>query len=302
VTPADGIILIDKPVGPTSQQVVTRVKRALGARRAGHAGTLDPGASGLLVVGLNRATRLLGYLTGHDKTYTATIRLGHATTTDDADGAPVGAVVDATRVADQAIAQGLARLAGTIDQVPSAVSAVKVDGRRAYQMVRAGLAVDLAPRRVTVHRLELLRRLDNAPWVDLSLVVDCSPGTYIRALARDLGRHLGVGAHLTALRRTRSGALAVADAVSPDAAALADVIDLAQAVGLVGPKVTVDEATAGRVRAGAPIAVRVVEDPTAIMFQDQVLALYKPDPRLVGWARAVAVFPEAPVEPGEELA
>ncbi|GAA4738529.1 tRNA pseudouridine(55) synthase TruB [Amnibacterium soli] len=203
-----GLLLLDKPLGPTSHDLVQRTRRLAGTRRVGHAGTLDPAASGLMILGVNGATRLLTYLVGLDKTYEATIRLGTATTTDDAEGTPVGEPATVTEAVRARIPQEVAALTGAIDQVPSSVSAVHVDGRRAHELVRAGEAVDLPSRRVTIRRFEVLAVRDD----ELDVVVDCSSGTYIRALARDLGAALGVGGHLTALRRTRVGPFDVADA------------------------------------------------------------------------------------------
>ncbi|MCL1841757.1 MAG: tRNA pseudouridine(55) synthase TruB, partial [Propionibacteriaceae bacterium] len=224
----DGLVVIDKPAGLTSQAVVSRCRRALGERKAGHGGTLDPMATGVLLVGLGKATRLLGYLAADRKTYRATIRLGQAMTTDDAEGEPVGESVDATGVDDAALEAAISAYRGPISQVPSSVSAIKVNGKRAYALVRAGQDVELKPRAVTIHRYDVLARRDCAPFVDLDVEVDCSSGTYIRALARDLGNDLGVGGHLTALRRTQVGAFAVADAVPLDEVAPADVIDTSE--------------------------------------------------------------------------
>ncbi|SNQ49100.1 tRNA pseudouridine synthase B [Frankia canadensis] len=215
----DGLVVVDKPAGCTSHDVVARARRFLGQRRVGHAGTLDPMATGVLLLGAGRGTRLLGHLALTDKVYDATIRLGRTTTTDDAQGEPVeDRPVD---VDPERLAARMAALTGRIDQVPSSVSAVKVDGVRAYARVRAGEEVNLAPRRVTVHRFDLLARrgAHGAPdpaGTDLDVTVHCSSGTYIRALARDLGAALGCGAHLTALRRTVVGPFALADAVSLD--------------------------------------------------------------------------------------
>ena len=208
-----GILLVDKPGGITSHDVVARARRALGTRKIGHAGTLDPMATGLLVLGVGPATRLLTYLVGLDKTYEATIRLGQATDTDDADGRIVSAA-DAAGVTGARIAEGVARLTGRIAQIPSRVSAIKVGGRRAYDLARAGEEVRLDPREVEVSRFEVLAQREADGCLDLDVVVDCSSGTYIRALARDLGADLGVGGHLTALRRTRIGPFPVAEAVA----------------------------------------------------------------------------------------
>jgi len=211
----DGLVVVDKPPGLTSHDVVSRVRRLAGTRKVGHAGTLDPMATGVLVLGVDRATRLLTYLVGATKSYDATIRLGVSTVTDDAQG-QVLERVDAAGVTDSAVRAGVAALTGELQQVPSAVSAIKVDGQRAYARVRAGESVELAARTVTVSRFDVLdlRRTsdddelgprDGFTVVDLDVSVDCSSGTYIRALARDLGTGLGVGGHLTALRRTRVG-------------------------------------------------------------------------------------------------
>lgn len=216
-----GLLLVDKPSGLTSHDVVARARRALGTRKVGHAGTLDPMATGLLTLGAGPATRLLTYLVGLDKTYETTMRLGASTTTDDAEGEIVS-TADAAAIAavtDEQLMEGIRALTGEIDQRPSSVSAIKVDGKRAYDRVRAGEQVELASRRVTISAFEVLavRRTDTA--IDVDARIDCSSGTYIRALARDLGAALGIGGHLTALRRTRVGPFAVGDAVSLEALA-----------------------------------------------------------------------------------
>jgi tRNA pseudouridine55 synthase len=196
----DGLLVVDKPGGWTSHDVVARTRRLARTRKVGHAGTLDPMATGVLVLGIGRATRLLGHLALTTKGYDATVRLGATTVTDDAEGEVVE-VRDASGVDDEALARALAALTGALEQVPSSVSAVKVDGVRSYARVRAGQAVELAARPVVVSRLDLLARRGD----DLDVSVECSSGTYVRALARDLGGALGVGGHLTALRRTRVG-------------------------------------------------------------------------------------------------
>lgn len=221
----NGILLVDKPGGITSHDVVARARRALQTKKVGHAGTLDPMATGLLVLGVGRATRLLTYLVGSDKEYHATIRLGQATTTDDAEGEFLSQLgVDERRLSG--LDAAIAGLTGEIQQVPSAVSAIKIDGKRAYARVRAGEAVELPARPVTVQRLEIVGRragaaADGTSVLDLDVVVQCSSGTYVRAIARDLGAALGTGGHLTALRRSRVGEFDVAQAtqladVTPD--------------------------------------------------------------------------------------
>ena len=207
-----GLLLVDKPGGMTSHDVVARARRVLSVRRVGHAGTLDPMATGLLVLGVGAATRLLGYVGGHDKTYEATMRLGQSTVTDDREG-EVLATTSTAHLDDAAVTAALAAQAGPLLQVPSSVSAVKVAGRRSYDRVRAGEEVVLEPRAVTVHRIDVHRVVRPTPdLVDVDVTVTCTAGTYVRAIARDAGAALGVGGHLTALRRTASGPFSVADA------------------------------------------------------------------------------------------
>ena len=188
----------------TSHDVVGRCRRIFGTRKVGHAGTLDPMATGVLVVGIERATKILGLLTATDKSYAATIRLGQTTSTEDAEG-DVLQTVSAAAVDETQIESAVATLRGEIDQIPSAVSAIKVDGQRAYKLAREGHAVELAPRAVRIERFDVLSVRRDGDFVDVDVEVDCSSGTYIRALARDVGAALGVGGHLTTLRRTRVG-------------------------------------------------------------------------------------------------
>ncbi|WP_067507597.1 tRNA pseudouridine(55) synthase TruB [Actinoplanes sp. TFC3] len=209
----DGLIVVDKPGGMTSHDVVARIRRLAKTRRVGHGGTLDPMATGVLIIGVNRATRLLTYVIGARKSYSATIRLGQATVTDDAEG-DVTSTASTAGLTGEAIRAELAARTGEIDQVPSAVSAIKINGERAYKRVRDGEQVELAARRVTIFRQEVLeiRRTDDV--VDVDVDVTSSSGTYIRAIARDLGTSLGVGGHLTALRRTSVGDLTLAGAAT----------------------------------------------------------------------------------------
>lgn len=270
---APGILLVDKPGGMTSHDVVARARRALGTRKIGHAGTLDPMATGLLVLGVEGATRLLTFIVGLDKTYQATIRLGVSTDTDDADGQTVGQT-DASSLASTAILDAIAPLTGRISQVPSTYSAIKVDGRRAYDLARSGQEVELKAREVTVSRFEVVAERRQADVVDLDVVVDCSSGTYIRSLARDLGAALGVGGHLTALRRTRIGAFEVADAVGVEQIADRPLLAPAPVAASVLGRfdVTADEALDlrhGKRLTGA--AVRLAQDPTAAIDPDGVL-------------------------------
>jgi len=210
--PNPGIVIVDKPTGMTSHDVVSRCRRIFGTRKVGHAGTLDPMATGVLVIGIERATKILGLLSGTSKSYAATIRLGRTTSTDDAEGEVVRDV-SAAEVTDDAIDAGIAELRGEISQRPSTVSAIKVGGKRAYQLVREGEKVELAARAVRIDRFDVVTIRREGLYVDVDVEVDCSSGTYIRALARDLGSGLrvgerhgpSVGGHLTALRRTRVG-------------------------------------------------------------------------------------------------
>jgi tRNA pseudouridine55 synthase len=284
----DGLVVVDKPSGWTSHDVVAHVRRLAGTRRVGHAGTLDPMATGVLVVGIGRATRLLGHLAAHDKDYDATIRLGAATTTDDAEG-EVQSTRDASAVTDGAIRVAMADLHGDIDQVPSAVSAVKVDGVRAYAKVRAGEPVELRARRVHVARFELRERRGD----DLDVGVTCSTGTYVRALARDLGRSLGVGAHLTALRRTRVGGLGLDQATSLDALGESfTMLTLAEVVAGAFPRWDVDLDTARRLGLGQRLS------PSGL--PGGLVGVFAPDGSVVGLAeeregavRPVVVFAPA---------
>ncbi|WP_040163821.1 tRNA pseudouridine(55) synthase TruB [Microbacterium gorillae] len=272
--PAAALLLVDKPQGITSHDVVSRVRRAFGTRKVGHAGTLDPMATGLLLIGIEGATRLLTYMVGLDKTYTATIRLGASTSTDDADGEIVG-TTDASAVTDDAIASGIAALTGDISQVPSTVSAIKVDGRRAYDLARSGEEVQLKARAVTVSRFDVLdiRRADGV--VDLDVVVDCTSGTYIRALARDLGAGLGVGGHLTVLRRTHVGPYEVtAAAILDDALAEAPTLTPAAAAVAVLGELSVSDDEARDLRHGKRLvdaAARASRLPIAAVAPDGAL-------------------------------
>ncbi|MCT7659443.1 tRNA pseudouridine(55) synthase TruB [Mycobacterium deserti] len=201
---AAGLVVVDKPAGMTSHDVVGRCRRLFGTRKVGHAGTLDPMATGVLIVGIDRATKILGLLTATDKSYAATMRLGQSTSTEDAEGEVLQAV-SAEGLNDAQIEEAVGALRGEIDQIPSAVSAIKVNGQRAYKLAREGRMVELAPRRVRIGRFDVLAIRRHDGLVDVDVDVDCSSGTYIRALARDVGAAVGVGGHLIALRRTRVG-------------------------------------------------------------------------------------------------
>ena len=235
-----GILLVDKPQGITSHDVVSRTRKRAGTKKVGHAGTLDPMATGLLVLGINHSTRLLTYLVGLDKEYFATIRLGSATNTDDAEGKTTMTAADGTIAAleSDAVEIVLETLRGSISQVPSSVSAIKVDGKRAYTLARAGEVVELAARAVSVRALEVLAVRDstdvNGRHIrDLDVRIECTSGTYVRAIARDLGIALGVGGHLTALRRTKIGPFSVLDA--------AELETLDVAAALISPAIIATE-------------------------------------------------------------
>jgi tRNA pseudouridine55 synthase len=285
VTGASGLVVVDKPGGLTSHAVVARVRRLAGTRKVGHAGTLDPMATGVLVLGVNRATRLLGHLMLTEKRYDATVRLGVTTTTDDAEGEVVAEVATG-HLAEATVREAFAAFVGEIEQVPSAVSAIKVDGKRAYQRVRDGEDVELAARRVTVHDLTV--HAVRGDEVDLS--VRCSSGTYIRAIARDAGAALGVGGHLTALRRTAVGPFGLGDARTLEQ--LEEHFEqtpIAVAARSAFPAYDLDEEQATDVGYGRALEVDLAADgPVALFAPDgEFLALYE---QAGERARAVAVF------------
>ena len=290
---------MDKPQGWTSHDVVGRMRRIAGTRKVGHAGTLDPMATGVLVLGINKATRLLTYIVGTSKTYTATIRLGESTVTDDAEG-EVTATRSAAAVTEEDVRAGVADLTGEIQQVPSSVSAIKVNGERAYARVRSGEDVKLAARPVIIHRFDIheLRRTQGGEALDLDVTVECSSGTYIRALARDLGEALGVGGHLTALRRTQVGPYTLEQARTLEQ--LADelnVLEMSQAARALMPnrELTAEETTelsfGRRISAGAAAGTPDAATP------EKPAAAFAPDGSLVAlladagsYAKPVLVF------------
>ena len=287
--PTPGLVVVDKPAGMTSHDVVSRGRRLLGTRKVGHAGTLDPMATGVLVLGVGRATRLLGHLLLSEKAYAATVRLGATTTTDDAEGdllvaQPTG------HLTDEVVRRTLAGFVGELDQVPSAVSAVKVDGKRAYQRVRDGETVELAARRVTVHDLQVHDVRLGEDHVDVDLSVRCSSGTYVRAIARDAGEALGVGGHLTALRRTSVGpfGLDVARTLE-ELAERPEVLPIHEAARIGFPGVDLDEAQATDVRIGRRLDLDLGHAGPVALFAPGggFLALYE---QAGEQARAVAVF------------
>ena len=302
---ADGMLVVDKPAGWTSHDVVARVRSLAGTRRVGHAGTLDPMATGVLVVGIGRATRLLGYVSGHHKAYSATIRLGWSTVTDDAEGERTYGAPAHTLTMDDLL-PAIGALSGPIMQRPASVSAIKVDGRRAHDRVRAGEEVELAARPVLVSVFDILERHPRPELgaLDLDVEVECSSGTYVRALARDLGSALGVGGHLTALHRTRVGGFTIEEARTLDELAdevvdrgSFDLLDLAEAASSAFPMVAVTGRDEAAVRHGRPIDLTRVWAP----FRDIVDLELGLDAEPGEWAEHVephALFAES----GEFLA
>jgi tRNA pseudouridine55 synthase len=291
-----GLVIVDKPGGMTSHDVVARIRRLAGTRRVGHAGTLDPMATGVLVVGVGKATRLLGYLTLTEKQYDAKIRLGQSTSTDDAEGDITGAS-SAAGVSAAALAAAAAGLTGEIQQVPPAVSAIKVAGQRAYRLTRAGAAPDLKPRPVTVHEFTVTAARPAGDLLDVDVTVRCSSGTYIRALARDLGRELGTGGHLTRLRRTRVGGYGLDTAKTLDQLAdTFELLPLAEAAAAAFPRRDLSADEARRLAHGGRLVATADPDPAAVAAAGPTAA-YAPDGTLIallteqaGQARPLVVF------------
>ena len=295
-----GLVIVDKPGGMTSHDVVARIRRLAHTRRVGHAGTLDPMATGVLVIGIEKATRLLGHLMLTEKTYEATIRLGQSTSTDDAEGQPAGGS-PATGVTRGALDAGIAALTGEILQVPSSVSAIKVNGQRAYKLTRAGEAPELAARPVTVYEFRVTATRADGDFLDVDATVRCSSGTYVRALARDLGTALGTGGHLTALRRTAVGPYDIARAHTlkelEDQSQDDDperVTPLAEAAAAAFPRVDLTADDARRLAQGARLPF------PAAAGDGSPIAVFDPDGTLValvtvdgGWLRSLAVFVDA---------
>ncbi len=287
-----GILIVDKPAGLTSQQVVGRVRRVFDARKrklkVGHAGTLDPMATGVLIVGVGKATRLLGHLALHDKAYTATIRLGQSTSTDDAEG-EITESRDASSLTLEQVRTAIAQFTGDITQVPSSVSAIKVDGKRAYALARKGEDVKLAARQVNVSRFDALSFVAHDALVDVDVEVEVSSGTYVRALARDLGEALGVGAHLSALRRTRIGRYQIAETIALDDVDESALMPMAQAARLSFPVLQVDEAQEREIGFGRGLDIELSDGVTGLVNQSgELLALYRPAED--GSAKPVAVL------------
>ena len=285
-----GLVVVDKTAGMTSHDVVARVRRLAGTRKVGHAGTLDPMATGVLLVGVNRATRLLGHLTLTEKAYDTTVRLGAASTTDDAEGELL-ASASTEHLTEDDVRSAAGGFVGVLQQVPSSVSAVKVEGRRAYQRVRAGEEVRLDAREVTVHELLVTDVRREGDWLDVDLSVRCSSGTYVRAIARDLGAELGVGGHLTALRRTAVGPFRLAEARTLEELDGAfSLVDISEVARRCFPSHDLDVDGARDVSFGRPLDVDLggADGPVAVFAPGGAfLALYRHDGDR---ARPVAVF------------
>ncbi|MFS2293955.1 MAG: tRNA pseudouridine(55) synthase TruB [Actinomadura sp.] len=288
-TDNSGLVIVDKPAGWTSHDVVARIRRLARTRRVGHAGTLDPMATGVLVIGIGKATRLLGHLALTEKAYDATIRLGESTNTDDAEG-EITATASAAEVSDEALRAGVESLTGPIRQVPPRVSAIKVNGKRAYKMAREGEEVALAARPVTVHEFTINDVRRGGDVIDVDVSVTCSSGTYIRALARDLGAFLGCGGHLTALRRTRVGPYDLGMARTLDQLAeKLEVLPMEDAVAAAFPRRDVSQDDARKVAHGGRLpAAGLGPGPVGVFGPDgSLLALVE---EKGGAARPLAVF------------
>jgi tRNA pseudouridine55 synthase len=289
-----GLVVVDKPGGMTSHDVVAKMRRLAGTRRVGHAGTLDPMATGVLLIGIERATRLLGHLALTEKEYAGTIRLGQSTVTDDAEGEvlpPAGeSQIQASTISLEALRSALADLTGTISQVPPRISAIKVDGKRAYHLTRSGAAPELAARPVTIRRLDLIAVRPEGDLLDIDVIVTCSSGTYIRAIARDLGAALGTGGHLIALRRTRVGPYLVSAARTLDQLSQEfDYIPLAEAAEAAFPSVRLEAEQARLVSHGVRLPAASITADGA----DGPVAAFGPDGLLI----ALLVRQEADMQP-----
>ncbi len=238
-----GFVIVDKPAGMTSHDVVHQIRKLANTKKVGHAGTLDPDATGVLVVGLGKATRLLTFIVADNKTYQATIRLGQSRTTDDAQGEIIE-TKSCEKITEENIKQELDKFVGDIQQIPSSVSAIKVDGKRAYDLVRQGEKVELAPRSVHISAIDVheIKKVDE--FIDVAVTVHCSSGTYIRAIARDLGNSLQVGGHLTNLRRTQSGQWSITNAnkLTDLKSGSLPIISMAQVATSIFPSVTIGQA------------------------------------------------------------
>lgn len=283
-----GVVLIDKPTGLTSHDVVAQLRKKLSEKKIGHAGTLDPFASGLLVMGVGSGTKLLHHLFGLDKQYLATIRLGQSTFTDDLEGAVVSEA-SASHISLEQILREVRNLTGKIQQAPSRVSAIKIEGKRAYELARAGEAVEIPARSVEVYHFQVSSELRIVrEFLEFDVTVDCSSGTYIRALARDIGKALGVGGHLRALRRSRVGEFSIGDAFKVEDAS--NLRSLASVAEKVFPRVELSGQQAQDIIHGKRIGLDASVSVAAI-YKDQLLAILEPIGG--GYCRSLTVFAEA---------
>lgn len=290
----DGLLIVDKPAGFTSHDVVAKTRGIARTRRVGHAGTLDPMATGVLVLGVGKATRLLGHLALTEKEYVATVRLGQSTVTDDAEG-EITSSTAASGLDRAAVDAAVTRQTGPIQQVPSKVSAVKVDGKRSYARVREGEEVELAARPVTissfvVHDVSEAKAEDGTPVTDLLISVTCSSGTYVRAIARDLGEELGVGGHLTALRRTRVGPYGVREARTLDQLQeRLDIMPIGEAAARAFPRWDVPERQAELLTNGVQLTMpELPAGPVAVFGPEERFLALVEDRK--GKAKSLAVF------------
>jgi tRNA pseudouridine55 synthase len=288
----DGFLVVDKAPAMTSHDVVAVARKALGTRKVGHAGTLDPMATGVLVLGFGNGTRLLQYITDGDKSYVATVVLGAATVTDDQEGEIISET-DASRITDEEIRSGLLKMVGEIQQRPSSVSAVKVAGERAYDRVRAGEVFELAARTITISSLDILDIRRQGSRIEIDIDVTCSAGTFIRAIARDLGNELKVGGHLSALRRTRVAGFSIDQAITFEALKGQDfktleLSDVARQTFKVR-ELALDEVA--ELSFGRPLTLNVSDEIFAALSPDnRLIALLKNE---IGKAKPIAVFAAA---------
>lgn len=271
MSPTDGFVIVDKPQGKTSHDVVNTLRKFFNTRAIGHAGTLDPMATGILVLGVNKATRLLTFCVGDDKTYSATIRLGESTDTDDA----TGKIIDKSSIAKLTkndIEKAIIEFIGEIEQIPSTYSAIKIKGKKAYELARQGEAVELKPRKVTIKKFDLLNYLPNQDTIDLEVLVECSSGTYIRALARDLGAKLNTGAHLTKLHRKQSGRFSESDVTELTNPKIIPLVEVAK---LLFPIIQITQEQAKDLSQGRKVLLASEQSQlqAAIDPQDQLIAL-----------------------------
>ena len=277
-----GFLVIDKPAGITSHDVVAKIRKRFATKRVGHAGTLDPMATGVLVLGVGIATKLLQFIVAGTKRYEATIRLGIRKTTDDREGETISQV-DANHLSDQEIKSALTNFVGLIQQVPSSVSAIKVDGKRAYELVRAGATVELAARPVEISELKVIE-IHRAEHLEIDIEVACSAGTYIRAIARDLGDALGVGGHLVSLRRTLVAPFAIDNAAGMEDAPLLPVVDV---ISEVLPTRELNEVEVSELRFGRKITATGKVGTIAAIHANELVALISDD---ANGAQPVSVF------------